>query len=73
MTTPSDSPRPTQYYPLSPDALEQFAFSACEKLGPGFQDPDVARGFANCLTTVARIQANNLNRNANTQFASDAG
>jgi len=63
MSSTLDSPRPTQYYPLSPDVLQQFAFSACERLGPEFQDPDVARGLADCLATVARVQANNLNRN----------
>lgn len=45
--------------------MEQFAFSACEQLGPEFQEPEVARGFAHCLATVARVQANNLNRQAN--------
>jgi len=65
MSSTSDSPRPIQYYPIAPDVLEQFAFAACARLGPEFQDPDVARGLADCLTTVARVQANNLNRNGN--------
>ena len=65
MSTTTETSHPVQYCPLSPDTMEQFAFSACEQLGPEFQDPEVARGFAHCLATVARVQANNLNRQAN--------
>ena len=68
MTTPSDSTSSMTYYPPAPEVLEHFAFSACEELGPEFGDPEVARGFASFLNTVARIQANNLNRKANGEF-----
>jgi len=65
MSTASDSPQPMSYHPPSHEVLEQFAFSACEELGPEFHKPEVARGFADFLTTVARIHANNLNRHSN--------
>lgn len=68
MSTPA-STLPITYYPPSSDVLEHFAFSACEELGPEFSEPEIARGFANFLTTVARIQANNLNRKGNNELA----
>lgn len=68
MTSSSNSVPPTTYYPPSHEVLEHFAFSVCEELGSDFDDPAVARGFANFLTTVARIQANNLNRKGHNEF-----
>lgn len=70
MSSTSDSPQAITYYPPSTEVLEHFAFSACEELGPEFDNPEVARGFADFLTTIARIQAKNLNRKANSEFAS---
>ena len=70
MSTSSDVVPAITYHPPSPDVLEHFAFSVCEELGPEFGDPEVARGFASFLNTVARIQANNLNRKANGEFTS---
>lgn len=69
MSTTSSSTPATTYCPPSHDVLEHFAFSACEELGPEFDDPEVARGFADFLTAVARIKANNLNRKGHSEFA----
>lgn len=59
---------PTTYYPPSPEVLDHFAFSVCEELGADFAHPEVARSLADFLTTVAQIQANNLNRKGNNEF-----
>ncbi len=58
----------TTYYPPSPEVLDHFAFAVCEELGADFAHPEVARGLADFLTTVAQIQANNLNRKGNNEF-----
>jgi len=49
--------------------LEHFAFAACQELGSDFDNPEVARGFADFLATVAQIHANNLNRKGNNDLS----
>ena len=50
------------YCPPSPDELQQFAQQVCHTLGAEFADPEVVRGFASFVESVARAWANNLNR-----------
>jgi hypothetical protein len=65
----SDSPPAVTYCPPSHDVLEHFAFAACQELGSDFDNPEVARGFADFLATVAQIHANNLNRKGNNDLS----
>lgn len=50
------------YHPPSPEVLEHLAFHVCQELGDAYTDPAVVRSFGSFLNAVARIQANNRNR-----------
>jgi hypothetical protein len=62
MTSTPNPNSPTTYCPPSFDVLEHFAHTVCQEFGPEFADPEVARGLADFMDTVARICAHNLNR-----------
>ena len=56
------------YCPPSFDVLAHFADTVCQEFGPEFADPEIARGLASFMDTVARICANNLNRKSDAEF-----
>ncbi|HML22174.1 MAG TPA: hypothetical protein PKD09_11025 [Aggregatilinea sp.] len=50
------------YQPPSPDVIEHFAHAVCSELGGDDAQPEVERGLASLTKVIARILANDLNR-----------
>ncbi len=59
---------PVTYAPPESDVLEHFAHDVCHELGGDYANPEVERGLANFMKTIARICANNLNRKQDNEF-----
>ncbi|WP_162909891.1 hypothetical protein [Aggregatilinea lenta] len=54
--------RPITYQPPSLDVIEHFAHAVCSELGGDDAQPEIERGLASFTKIIARILADDLNR-----------
>ncbi len=54
--------RPRTYQTRVQVPIEHFAHAVCSELGGDDAQPEIERGFANFTKVIARILANDLNR-----------
>ena len=47
------------YIPPSSEAIDEFAYKVCEKLGKEYQTTEIRHGFANFIRVVANIVSKN--------------
>jgi len=62
------SRRTIRYVPPSPEVIDHFAQTVGRSLGAEYATPEVVLGLADFMTVVARVLANDLNRQQASEF-----